>query len=222
VSALSHLPSSQSIAADLHQNVPPDWYERSVKENLFQRYWHSRRITEVGKYSQKVTGEILDIGSADGYFTRRILAFTKAKKITGIDVLKSSVDYASSRYKGLRSLVFKVGDAMNLKFPANKFAAVYILEALEHVLDARIVLKEIYRVLKPGGYMIVLVPSENWLFKLGWPIWLKTRGRIWHDTHLNFFDGSKLPQLVKKVGFTKIEVHTFILGMLLLVKARKP
>ncbi len=213
---------SHTSAAELHKDVPPDWYERSVKENLLQRYWHSRRISEVGKFSEIVKGEVLDIGSADGYFTYHIQRYTQSPSITGIDVLKSSVDYAAKRYRKNKNLKFAVGDAEKLTFPANKFSAVYILEALEHVFDAGKVMKEIFRVLKPGGYTVVLVPSENFLFKLGWPIWTRTRGRIWNDTHLNFFDGSKLPHLIKKAGFTDIQVRTFILGMLLLVKARKP
>jgi len=114
----------------LHKNVPPDWYEQSVKVNLLQRYWHKRRIEEVTRYSEKISGEVLDIGSADGYFTRAILAATGAAKITGIDVLKSSVDYAARRYKNIKALSFRVGDAQKLSFPAAKFSAVYILEAL--------------------------------------------------------------------------------------------
>jgi len=206
----------------LHQNVPPDWYERSVKENFFQRYWHTRRINEVTKFSQPVSGDVLDIGSADGYFTAHIFSAVHPKKIIGIDILKSSVLYASNRYRRNRQMAFQVGDAEKLKFSANKFSAVFILEALEHVFSPQKVLAGIFRVLLPGGYVIVLVPSENWLFKLGWPIWLKTRGKIWDDTHLNFFNGNKLPYLMKKVGFVDVKAHTFILGMLLLVKARKP
>ncbi len=164
----------------------------------------------------------MDIGSADGYFTRAILEFTHAQKIYGIDILKSSVTYAAKRYRHLKSLAFSVGDAHKLLFPNSKFSAVYILEALEHVFKADLVLKEIFRVLKPKGYVIILVPSENWLFRLGWPFWTHTRGKIWNDTHIHFFSGQKLPGLVKQTGFTDIQVHTFILGMLLLVKARKP
>lgn len=214
--------SSQHSAAEIHRNVPPDWYESSVKINILQRYWHSRRVAAVGKFSEELDGPVLDIGSADGYFTRRILSYTGAPKIIGIDVLKSSVDYARKRYSKIKSLSFRVGDGERLNFPASSFSAVYILEALEHVHDSSRVLKEIYRVLKPGGYTIVLVPSENWLFRLGWPVWTHTRGRVWDDTHLNFFDGGKLPMLAKKIGFKDIQVHRFILGMLLLVKARKP
>ena len=213
---------SHLSAAEIHKDVPPDWYETSVKINLLQKYWHYRRVAEVGKFSQEQPGPILDIGSADGYFTRRLLNFTGAGEIIGIDVLKTSVNYAKHRYQAIKALKFQLGDAEKLAFANNKFTSVYILEALEHVHDASKVLSEIYRVLKPGGYTIILVPSENWLFKLGWPIWTHTRGRVWNDTHLNFFTGSKLPQLAKRIGFVNISVHTFILGMLLLVKARKP
>jgi SAM-dependent methyltransferase len=226
VSALSHyllsLDHSALLAKNLHNQVPPDWYESSVKVNLFQRFWHQRRIKEVGRFSERLSGKVLDIGSADGYFTRHLLDFTKASKIIGIDILENSVKYANKRYHHLRSLSFQKGDAHNLKFKTGEFSAVYMLEALEHVYDAQKVLLEIYRVLKPGGYTIILVPSENWLFRLGWPVWLHTRGKIWHDTHLNFFSGTKLSQLMKKCHFTNINTHTFILGMLLLVKARKP
>jgi ubiquinone/menaquinone biosynthesis C-methylase UbiE len=216
------LSSAPFSAADLHKRVPPDWYEQSVKVNFLQGFWHRRRIAEVTKFSEIVSGEVLDIGSADGYFTKAVYDVTKPNRLIGIDVLKSSVAYASRRYKKIKNLVFRIGDAEKLAFPADKFTAVYILEALEHVRDAKIVLSEIYRVLKPGGFTIILVPSENWLFKIGWPVWTHTRGSVWHETHLNFFDGSKLPQLVGKCGFTDIQTHYFILGMLLLVKARKP
>ena len=209
-------------AAKLHEYVPPDWYESSVKTNLFQRYWHYRRFRAVKKFSPTVTGRILDIGSADGFFTAEILRQTDAASIEGIDVLKSSVDYARRRYRGNTRLRFQVADAHHLPFPKNHFSAVYCLEAMEHVLDPKKVLAEIYRVLAPGGYIILLVPAENWLFKLGWPFWLRWRGKIWKDTHLNFFDNSKLPNLVSSAGFKNIYSYRFILGMLLLVKAAKP
>lgn len=171
--------------------------------------------------TEPVSGSVLDIGSADGFFTKAIYDAAKPKQIIGIDVLKSSVAYAARRYRQIKAMTFRLGDAEKLKFPTRKFSAVFILEALEHVHNAPLVMREIYRVLKPGGYMVILVPSENWLFKLGWPIWTHTRGRVWHETHLNFFNGSQLPQLVKVCGFKDIETHAFILGMLLLVKARK-
>ena len=209
-------------AQDLHHNVPPDWYESSVKINLLQRFWHWRRFQVVDQFSEHVSGDILDIGSADGFFTAEIAKVTGCQKIFGVDVLPSSVAYSKKRYSSDRHFHFSVGDGHKLKFLSNRFSAVYCLEAMEYVFNPFRVLKEIKRVLRSGGYTIILVPAENWLFsRIIWPMWLRWRGRIWADTHLSFFSGNKLPDLLAKAGFVNIESHRFLLGMLLLVKARK-
>src|SRR3989344_6042742 len=63
----------QKSASKLHKNVPPDWYWRSIKENVFQKYWHGCRFEEVGKLVESSGGTILDIGSADGVFALEVL-----------------------------------------------------------------------------------------------------------------------------------------------------
>lgn len=71
-------------AAHLYDRVPPDWYETSVRVNPFQRYWHQRRFQEVGREIEPVSGRVLDIGSADGFFTHEIAraGFTRVKSRT--------------------------------------------------------------------------------------------------------------------------------------------
>ena len=208
-------------AAHLHENVPPDWYYRSIRENLFQRYWHMRRFDEVGKLIEPSTGKILDIGSADGMFTKVIYDKSHAKEIVGIDVLKSSVDWANKHWKRYREMKFKVGDAHNLNFNPNSFDAVVALEVLEHVVDPKQVLTQVKKILKKGGYAIFLVPSDSKLFSVIWYIWTRFRGKIWDHTHIQSFRSNYLPKLAKKVGF-EVEVDKkFILGMLHLIKVRR-
>lgn len=217
----------EKTAAELHENVPPDWYYSSIKRNLLQRYWHTRRFNEVSKYIEPTKGKILDIGSADGVFSKVILDRSGAKQIIGIDVLKTSVLWANRhwhRNKSTRSkMKFMVGDAHRLKFKANTFDAVFGLEVMEHVFEPQIVFKEIKRVLKKHGYVIILVPSDNELFKIIW--WFVTRfwwAKIWQDCHVQSFSTNhSLAQELKKAGFDVEVDHKFILGMLNLVKARK-
>lgn len=211
----------EKLAAELHENVPPDWYHRSLKENIFQRYWHTRRFEEVKKVVEPVEGKVLDIGSADGTFTKVVLDATHAKKVIGIDVLKTSVAWANKHWKNNPKMIFQVGDAHKLKFKPNEFDAVFSLEVLEHVFDPIIVLKEIKRVLKKNGYAVLLVPAENTLFKIVWFLWHYSGRMVWKDTHLHHYSNSQLMKLAKKVGF-RIEVDKkFILGMLHLIKVRK-
>ncbi len=209
-------------ASHLHKNVPPDWYFRSIKENILQNYWHKRRFAEVGRLIEHTEGKILDIGSADGVFTKVVLDKSGASQIIGIEALKSSVDWANSHWKKYKKMSFRIGDAHKLEFKANSFDAVFAFEVLEHVVSPDLVLKEIRRVLKRGGYAIFIVPTDSLLFKTLWDyVWTKTRGRIWDDTHIQSFKNGSLTELSKEVGF-KIEVDKkFLLGCLQIIKVRK-
>ncbi len=213
----------QKRALELHEQVPPNWYYQSLKIDPLQRYWHRRRFKEVGKLIDPVNGQVLDIGCADGMFSKVILDKTKAKKLIGLDVLKSSVSWANKHWASTGKMSFRVGDAHKLEFKKETFDAVFALEVLEHVHNPEKVLREIKRVLKPNGYGIFLVPSDSTLFRSIWFLWLHfyPRGWVWRETHIQTYRNNYLPRLCKKVGFT-IEVDKkFILGMLHVVKVRK-
>ena len=207
-------------ASELHENVPPDWYYRSIKENLLQRYWHRRRFEEVGRLIEPTGGKILDIGSADGTFTKFILEQSKAEQITGIDALKSSVKWANEHWKS-KKMKFLVRDAHKLNFKSGSFDAAFAMEVLEHVFEPVKVLKEIKRVLKVGGYAVFLVPTESLLFRIVWFIWGFYRGKIWKETHIHAYRNDYLVKLSEQVGFKVGANKKFLLGMLQIVKVRK-
>jgi len=107
-------------------------------------FLHEPRSRErVGKLAR---GRLLDIGSADSW----------AKQIA-CDCEYLSLDYpATARSYGSRPDVF--GDACELPFVDASIDTVLLLEVLEHVADARPVLAEIARVLKPDGLLLISVP----------------------------------------------------------------
>ncbi len=210
------------LARKLHGSVPPDWYVRSIRENMFQRFWHGRRFLEVGKLVEPTRGEILDVGSADGTFTEILFGKSGADRVVGIDVLPASVNFAKRRFRGQKGFLFKVADAQNLPFEKGRFRAVFCLEVVEHVFDPRKVLEEIFRVLKKEGYAVILVPvEENPLMKVIWWGWTKGRGKIWKGTHLGVYGDGDLIKEARQVGFKVEKEKRFLLGMLLAVKLRK-
>ena len=210
-------------ASRLHGKTPPDWYYQSIRIDLLQRLWHKRRFFEVSKVIEPVKGKILDVGSADGTFSKIILDESKADELVGMEVLESSVDWAKKHWKKQKRMKFIVGDAHRLKFENNSFDAVFILEVLEHVEDPVKVLSEVNRILKKGGYGVFLVPSDSILFQLVWHLWLRfyPRGWVWKDTHIQTFRGNYLAKAVKNAGLTIEADKKFNLGMLHLIKARK-
>lgn len=215
--------ADKTTAEKLHEHVPPNWYYQSLKVDPLQKYWHKRRFEEIGKLTEPVDGEVLDVGSADGMFSKVILDKSGAKKLIGIEAVKSSVDWAKKHWKGVKKLEFRVGDAHKLTFKSNTFDAVYCLEVLEHVENPVKVLQEFKRVMKKGGYGVFLVPSDSDLFKFVWFLWLHfyPRGWVWKDTHIQTYRGNFLPKLCKKAGFLVEAEKKFILGMLHAVKVRK-
>ena len=213
----------QKEAVDLHEQVPPNWYYQSLKIDPFQKYWHSKRFIEVTKVLERVDGEVLDIGCADGMFSKVILDGTHAKKLIGIDVLKTSITWAKKHWKNNKSMKFELGDAHKLNFKNGTFSAVFAMEVLEHVHDPVEVFKEIKRILKKGGYAVFLVPSDSFLFRTIWYFWLHfyPRGWVWRETHIQTYRNNALPRKCRNAGF-KVEVDKkFSLGMLHLVKVRK-
>lgn len=215
--------TSEEELHELHEKVPPNWYFQSLKIDPFQKIWHHRRFDEVKKVLEKVDGNVLDIGCADGVFSKVILHGTGAKKLIGIDFIKGSVEWASKHWKKDKRMNFKVGDAQKLNFKSGSFSAVFAIEVLEHVYDPVKVLKEIKRLLKKGGYAVFLVPSDSDLFKFVWFLWLHfyPRGWVWREAHVQSYKNNALTRICKKAGF-KIEVDKkFNMGMLHLIKVRK-
>ena len=204
-----------------HKKVPPNWYHQSIKVDFLQRLWHKRRFKEVTKLTEPTRGRILDVGCADGTFSKIILAKSRAESLIGIDSDRNFIDWAKKH--SLSRMKFLLGDAQHLQFKSNFFNTVFCLEVLEHVQNSPKVLSEIKRVLKKGGYAILLVPSDSFLFKLIWFLWLHfyPRGWVWRETHLQTFRNNYLTKICKRAGF-KIEADKkFNLGMLHLIKVRK-
>lgn len=209
-----------SEAAILHRNVPPDWYQRGIKENLFQKIWHYCRFKNLGQLIKPTGGKILDVGCADGTATRFILEQSKAELVIGVDVLQSSVDYAKKRFKS-KKMRFLVAEAEKLPFKNNEFDGVFCLDSIEHFFEPGKVMREIKRVLKKDGYLVILVHTNSFLFKLIWFFWENTRGWVWKGTHVREFSGYQLEKLIKETGFETIVKKKFLLGMYQIVKAKK-
>ena len=100
---------------------------------------------------------------------------------------------------------FTIGDMMKMPFPGKKFQVVTAIEVIEHVSNPVKALKEVHRVLKPGGTFVMSTPNNITFFKLFWFFWEKTFGREWHCTHLTEYRKEKWLKIIKKTGLFKIK-----------------
>jgi len=203
---------------EIHEDVPADHYDTGLRRNLFQKYWHYKRFKEVLSLVKPVKGPVLDVGCHGGTFTNQVLTKIGSQNIYGIDISPSAIELAK---KKIPNGNFQVASAEELPFKNNFFEAVVCLEVLEHVDHPGQAIKEISRVLKKGGYTILLVPTDNNLFKWVWFLWTMYYP-VWRHAHVQSFSEDYLEKLVKDAGLKIERVRLFNLGMLKIVVARKP
>ena len=199
--------------------VPPDYYESGVKSNFFQKYWHSRKWHHLKEFLISVRGNrLLDIGCADGTTTRQIKKILPLTTITGIDLYKKAIDHAKRKEGKIR---FIHGDVHKLPFDDNSFEIVTAIETIEHLDNPNRALTEIYRVLKPNGYLIIGQDTDSLLFRVVWFVWTKWKGSVWVKSHISCMKPNDLMKLLRRTGF-KIKKYKFVnLKMEIFIEAYK-
>jgi len=108
----------------------------------------------------KVGGQFLDAGCGTGDFLPDLIA--RRGKVTALDFADDMIEQSRTRMarKHLDDQVtFEVGDVTNLDHDDNSFDAIIGVGLVEYLTDYRAALREFYRVLKPGGIVIITVPS---------------------------------------------------------------
>lgn len=107
---------------------------------------------------------VLDIATGTGFATVTFAKF--GAQVTGIDLTDYAVAQTKRNFelRGLQGEVIKM-DAQKLDFPDNTFDFVCAHGCLMHMPDTQGAVKEIYRVLKPGGKVYA------WMYNKGWYYW---------------------------------------------------
>ncbi|MFX1517973.1 MAG: class I SAM-dependent methyltransferase [Promethearchaeota archaeon] len=104
-----------------------------------------------------ITGKnILEVGCGAGYGIEQIIKIFKPKEYFAFDINQKMVSLSAAKVKkkNLDVRLF-LGDVKNTKLPSNKFDVVFVFTVLHHVEGWQDALKEINRVLKPKGLLMI-------------------------------------------------------------------
>jgi SAM-dependent methyltransferase len=123
--------------------------------------WRNLPFETVIPFDQLHDRDVLEIGVGHG--THAQLLARRCKSFTGIDLTTAAVRMTAQRLRlfGLPGRVLQM-DAENLAFPDRSFDFVWSWGVVHHAADTRRVLKEAYRVLRPGGGCTAMVYYRSW------------------------------------------------------------
>lgn len=164
-------------------------------------------------------GDWLDCGCADGGYTVA-LAVLGADTVVGVDVEPERVARARQRSRPLPNVSYCCASADAMPFADASFDGVFLNEVLEHVEDEGRTLREIRRVLRPGGHLVLISPNRWFPFEghglrvtrtrtLDFPVpfvpWLPIRVSRRFLRARNYWP-RQLRQLVSDVGLQVVDV----------------
>lgn len=183
-----------------HYGVEPEEYFRQHDEG--QRGEGARLLVEEAERLTGGKGRLLDIGSGRGEV---LAAATRAGwQTVGIEPSEQFAEYAAAR----SGAEVRREPVERCDFPAASFDAVILAAVLEHLYNPDETIREVARVLRPGGALFVDVPNESGLYFRVGNLYQRLRGRDWcvnlaptsEPYHVFGFDRRSLRALLSKHG----------------------
>ena len=205
------------------------WADDKVRTLLAQRvetFWNPDQLEllVVPQLRVPLGGTVLDVGCGPGSFTIPLARALPSATVVGLDLEEAALEQARSLANDadLRNVAFHVGDATALPMSEHEVDATACQAVLTHVPDPLAVLREMIRVTRPGGAILVVEYDTPGTFIRSDDLasTLSIEERVWRfEMALRFIDGkrslgrgderlgSRVPLLLQDLGCTVEDVR---------------
>lgn len=133
-------------------------YELQTHRVEDRHWWYRGRRRIIGQVVRDLPARrILDAGCGSG---RNMVDLARLGQVTGVELSPTSVRVARAR--GVGEVI--EGSILQTAFPADSFDLGVCLDVIEHLADDLAALRELRRVVAPGGFLVVTVPAYQHLW----------------------------------------------------------
>lgn len=193
-------PDSDELRDHYSENYYSEWINQQKKKRV--RMWQNR-LNKIQRHRAK--GTLLDVGCGEGLFLK--LAQKNGWHISGSELSPYASKYATDT---LKTDIF-CGDFIEAEFVDNSFDVVTLWHVLEHVEDPKNYLKEIHRILKPKGLMVIAVPNVNdFIMQLAYRAIRRRKIKLYSvndkEVHLYHFSPKTLATYFDKTEFDCLRI----------------
>lgn len=159
-------------------------------------FWNSRMRDEALQLAELETSgiDVVDVGSGTGFTTQGIVQQVPSRKVTCIDQSPHQMAHAKAK-SDLRGCQFLQGDAENLPFVDDQFDRYVSAGSIEYWPDPQKGICESYRVIKPGGIVLMIGPLRP----------RNAIARFIADAWMLFPEEAEYEKWYENAGFTDIQ-----------------
>ncbi|MFN3550199.1 MAG: class I SAM-dependent methyltransferase [Endomicrobiia bacterium] len=162
-----------------------------------KKYLFIKIINKIQKIKKK--GRILDIGCGNGYFLK--IAKDFGWDVYGVEINPSAIKLAREKFG------IQVEQKNLIEIKDEEFDVITLIDVLDFFMDPKKEIKEIKRILKKDGILIVRVRNGLWHCNLGkYKKFFKFFGLYPSVVHLYSFTPKTLKKLLQNVGFSDIKI----------------
>ena len=150
-----------------------------------------------------VSGRLLDVGCGYGFFLEAMAS--RGWRVEGIEISATGLSYAREK------LGLEVADKPLPRpdWPDGCFDVITLFYVIEHLQDPRVVLEEAWRLLRPGGVLLLRWPHTAPIVRLLRP-WAEGLKLYQAPSHLFDFSPSTIYKILEQSGF--VEIRTTVCG----------